>query len=255
MLGSQACRTPGWGLVTRFLVPRWQAPSAPEAVFSFHFSLPPQFTSVFSSASNVALTLCPTAPQGLQTRVTVGQVPLIGSEPTMPLVLNPSGLGAFWGEMGETWAARGAGTGHRPLSSRRKLWEAGPWKGARPRRGAGPWRRSPARRGAEPRRGLASLGASFCGVSEDAHSVLTASFSYRRGRVASHDPVSPLTSHQGTRGSERASPVPGRCAQCLSAGGSTSPGGSRGAGLIVCSQQETAVLSSTATRGGASLAT
>lgn len=29
----------------------------------------------------------------------------------MPLVLNPSGLGAFWGEEGETRAERGAGVG------------------------------------------------------------------------------------------------------------------------------------------------
>lgn len=40
--------------------------------------------------------------------------------------------------------------------------------------------------------------------------MLTESFSYHRGRVASHDLVSPLISHEGTRGSERASPVLGR---------------------------------------------
>lgn len=217
MLGSQAWKPPGWGLVTRFLVPRWRVPSAPAAVFSFHFSLPPQFTSVFSSASNVALTLCPTAPRGPQTRVTAGQVPLIGSGPTClscstHLGWVPSGgrRGRHGLSVGLAWGWRGAQTSEQ----QEKLWEAGPRKGAG--RGAGLDRgggAGPRGRGAGLSVAVRSPGASFCGVREDAHSGLTERFSYHRGRGASRDLVSPLTSQQGTRGSERASPVPGRRAK------------------------------------------
>lgn len=245
MLGSQAWKPPGWGLVTRFLVPRWRVPSAPAAVFSFHFSLPPQFTSVFSSASNVALTLCPTAPRGPQTRVTAGQVPLIGSGPTClscstHLGWVPSGgrRGRHGLSVGLAWGWRGAQTSEQ----QEKLWEAGPRKGAGPRSGAGP------RRGS----GAAERGSVWlCARWAPASAVFVRT--HTRGSrsvsliiVGEGPPVtlshpSLLTRTPETRRGRRLSQV-----AALSTGGHASPGGSRAAGLIVCSRQETAVLSSPA---------